>query len=507
MSDAALERPAAEVADAVDAGAQWHERRLAAKTDLPLIVDLDGCLIRTDLLFETAFVYLSTNPLRLFRLLGWAFSGRAQLKRKLAETAGLDLQLIPANEQVEAYAREAKENGREVYLATGSDELLARKIGMRFDFLDGVIASDGSRNLKGRRKAEELRRRFPDGFDYVGDCNDDLHVWRHARKAILVEPDSALSRSANALGKPVTTLHRSTSALGAFLRAARLHQWAKNTLVFVPALLAGQIARPEIIAACAVAFFALGIIAFGTYLINDLLDLSHDRRHPSKRYRPLASGQLGMGTAVLAAPALIATGLAIGAAMGASVFAALLAYLVLTLAYSMRIKKVPILDSVTLGGLFTLRLVLGIAVAGVMTSPWLLVFSMLLFTSLCLAKRCAEIQCMENAGVVSIAGRGYVVKDAPFVLALGLATATASILIMVLYLIFDAFSRDFYGNPNWLWGLPIVLFVWITHIWLVGHRGKLNDDPVAYAIKDRKSLVMGAMATGAFAFAWLGVPL
>lgn len=480
--------------------------KLADRHEPPLIVDLDGCLIRSDLLFETAFAYIGTNPLRAFRLLIWVLRGRAHLKRRLAATAGLDLQLIPINERVDAYARRAKKTGREVYLATGSDEILARKIGTRFDFLDGVIASDGSSNLKGRRKAAELLRRFPDGFDYVGDSSADLHVWQHANKAIVVEPGAALLRSVGALRKPTETIERTSSRWLAALKAARLHQWAKNTLVFVPALLSGQITHPPVFIGCSLAFVALGLLACGTYLVNDLLDLSHDRRHPSKRHRPLASGHLSIQAAIIAVPVLIGAGLAIGAAVGASAFVVLLAYLVLTLAYSISIKKVPILDTVTLASLFTLRLVLGIAVAGVM-APWLLVFSMFLFTSLCLAKRCTEIQCMEGTGATAVAGRGYLVSDAPFVLALGLATATGSILIMVLYLIFDAFNREFYGNAHWLWGLPVVLFLWVTHIWLVGHRGKLNDDPVAYAVKDRASLLMGAVAASVFAFAWAGMPL
>ncbi len=474
---------------------------------IPLIVDLDGCLIRSDLLYETAFAYLSANPLRLFPLLQWLWRGRAYLKRRLAEAAGLDLQLIPVNEAVADYARAAKADGRAVYLATGSDELLARKIGTRFDFLDGVIASDGTCNLKGRRKGAELQRRFPQGFDYVGDCHDDLHIWKQARKVVVVEPDSALRQSVDALGKPTETLERDTPQWSALLKAARLHQWAKNTLVFVPALLSGQIVRPEILGACLVTFVALGLVACGTYLLNDLLDLSHDRRHPTKRNRPLASGHLPMLTAVTVIPLLIGTGLALGAAVGVAVFASLLAYLALTLAYSLRIKKVPIFDTITLAGLFTLRLMLGIAAAAVFISPWLLVFSMFLFTSLCLAKRCAEIQSIQNTGASALSGRGYLVSDAPFVLALGLATGTGSILIMVLYLIFDAFNRSFYADPHWLWTIPVVLFLWVTHIWLVGHRGKLDDDPVAYAIKDRQSIILGSIAAGGFALAWAGVPL
>jgi len=472
----------------------------------PLLVDLDRSLIRTDLLLETTVVYLSANPLRLFRLLGWLIGGRAHLKRRLAQAAGLDLLLIPVNEHVEDYARQAKRAGQDVYLATASDELLAGKIAARFDFLDGVIASDGSNNLKGRRKAAEVVRRFPDGFDYVGDSSDDLHVWRHARSAVVVAPSSALLRSVKALGKPTKVVDKS-SVKSALLKAARLHQWAKNALVFIPAILSAQIANPDTAITCVFAFLSLGLVASGTYLINDLWDLSNDRRHAKKRQRPLASGKLPITTALVAAPVMIAAGLAIAAAIGAGALAALLAYLALTLAYSMHLKRVPVLDTVVLASLFTLRLVLGIAAAGVVASPWLLVFSMFLFTSLSLAKRNTEIQRVSTAGGVAVAGRGYLVADAPYVLALGMATATGSIMIMVLYLIFDAFSRDFYGNPHWLWVFPVVLFLWTARIWLVGHRGELNDDPVAFALKDRQSLAMGAVVVIAFLMAWVGVPL
>ena len=499
MSDVALHRRGG------SAKALVHVK-LEAKQDVPLIVDLDGCLIRSDLLFETALAYLSVNPLRLFQFFAWLYRGRAYLKRRLAEAAGLDMLLIPVNEKVAAYARRAKSIGREVYLATGSDELLALKIGTRFDFLDGVVASDGTHNLKGWRKRVELQRRFPQGFDYIGDCNDDLEVWRHARRCIVVEPRLRLRRAVSSLCKPTEIVESTTTQWRALLKAARLHQWAKNTLVFVPALLSGQIGNPEVLLACALAFLALGLVACGSYLANDLLDLSHDRRHPSKRHRPLASGRLSMQTAIVAIIVLIGTGLAIGASISLYACAALLAYLAITFAYSLRIKKVPIVDTVTLAGLFTLRLVLGITVAGEV-APWLLVFSMFLFTSLCLAKRCAEIQSMANAGALALSGRGYVVSDAPFVLSLGLATGTGSILILVLYLIFDAFNRGFYGNPHWLWAIPVVLFFWVSHIWLIGHRGELDHDPVAYAVKDRKSLVLGTIAAGAFVFAWAGVPL
>jgi 4-hydroxybenzoate polyprenyltransferase/phosphoserine phosphatase len=481
--------------------------KLPALSEVPLVVDLDKCLLRTDLLLESALAYLSANPFRVLRLIGWLWHGRARLKRKLAENTDFDIGAMPINGSVERLIRQAKSSGRQVYLATGADAHLARKVAAHLNLFDGVIASDGLRNFKGSNKAAALTQLLPHGFDYVGDSFDDLHIWRHAARVIAVDPSAALKRSVTELGKPVTFLETSASQATALLKAARLHQWTKNTLVFVPALLAGKIAHLDVLASCSAAFLALGLIAFGTYLINDLWDLPHDRHHPTKCNRPLASGSLSIGTAMVTAPLLILLGLGLGAAAANPATAmALLAYLALTLAYSMGVKAQPVLDTVTLGALFTMRFVVGITAAGVAASPWLLVFSMFLFTSLCLAKRCAEIHSMQKAGETSVAGRGYVVADAPFVLCMGLATATASVLIMVLYLTFDAFNQGFYADPRWLWGLPLSLFLWITHIWLVGHRGELDEDPVAFALRDRRSLTLGGIAAGSFMLAWAGSP-
>lgn len=472
----------------------------------PLLVDLDRSLIRTDLLLESALAYLGSNPLGIFRLLGWALRGRAYLKRRLAEAADLDVALIPVHDEVAALAARAKREGREVYLVTASDELLATRISARFPFLDGVISSDGNRNLKGPRKAEVVRERFPSGFDYVGDSRADLHIWRHAREIVAVEPSASVLRSVNGLQKPTSVITRK-ARLPALLRAARLHQWAKNSLVFIPAILSGQISHLETAIACALAFLALGLLATGTYLVNDLLDLTHDRRHWSKRNRPIASGELPIGMAAAAAAISIGSGLAIGLAIGTSVAVVLGIYLALTLTYSMHVKRVPVLDVVSLACLFTLRLALGIAAAQVIASPWLLVFSMFLFTSLSTAKRFTEIQRTAEKGESVVSGRGYLAADGPLVLGLGLATGTASVLIMVLYLIFDAFAKDFYGNPHWLWFFPVILFLWIARVWLVGQRGELHDDPVAFALKDRQSLILGTVMAVAFVLAWAGAPL
>jgi 4-hydroxybenzoate polyprenyltransferase/phosphoserine phosphatase len=477
-----------------------------APQNIPLLIDLDRTLIRTDLLLETALAYVAASPHRVFYLLAWVCQGRAHLKRKLAESTDLDLDLIPVNEKVVDLATEAKRQGRAVYLVTASDALLANKIAARFPFFDGVISSDGVNNLKGARKAEVVGQRFPDGYDYVGDSAADLHVWRKARAVVVVEPAQATLRSVQALHKP-TVVIEGKSRLRALIKASRLHQWAKNTLIFVPAILSGQIAVPSTFLSCALAFLALGLVALGTYLVNDLLDLAHDRKHWSKRSRPIASGDLSMGTATATAVIAIVSGLLISAGVNMGVFAGLAVYLVLTLAYSLHIKRLPILDVVVLATLFTLRLSIGIAAAKVFASPWLLVFSMFLFTSLSVAKRYTEIQRTAAKGDDLVSGRGYRVVDAPLVLGLGIATATASILILVLYLIFDAFNHQFYTDPNWLWFFPLVLFIWVSRVWLISQRGELNDDPVAFALKDRPSLALGGIMAAAFILAWLGAPL
>ncbi|WP_083567172.1 UbiA family prenyltransferase [Hyphomicrobium sp. CS1GBMeth3] len=490
----------------IEAVAQQAEARAGESAPVPLLVDLDHTLVRTDLLIEMALAYVAANPLRIAHLIAWTWEGRAQLKRKLAEAIELDPELVPINDKVVALAAEAKRQGRPVYLVTASDELLAKKFVARFPFFDGVLSSDGVQNLKGRHKAAAVGERFPDGYDYIGDSAADLHVWRNAREVIAVAPKPATRRRLEAFGKP-TTIIEGGSTVRALIKASRLHQWAKNTLIFVPAVLSGTISDPGTVLNCALAFLALGLVAVGTYLINDILDITHDRRHWSKRFRPIAAGDLSIGTALVASAITIAAGLAIGAALAPGVLTGLAAYLVLTLAYSIHIKRLPILDVVVLAALFTLRLAIGIAATQVYASPWLLVFSMALFTSLSTAKRYTEIQRTEAKGEAAVSGRGYFVVDAPLVLGLGIATGTASVLIMVLYLIFDAFSHQFYGNPHWLWLFPTILFLWIGRVWLIGQRGQLHDDPVAFALKDRASLVLGGVMAIAFVLAWTGAPL
>ncbi|MFC6051034.1 prenyltransferase, partial [Methylobacterium hispanicum] len=185
--------------------------------------------------------------------------------------------------------------------------------------------------------------------------------------------------------------------------------------------------------------------------------------------------------------------------------AALAAYTALTVAYSLALKRVPILDVVVLASLFTTRLVLGTLAAAVAPSPWLLVFSMFLFGSLCFAKRYVEVERWKERGAGTTTSRGYETRDTPILLVLGAGTGVASIVTLVLYVMFDAFRLDLYASAGWLWAFPLILFLWLARIWLVAGRGRLDDDPVAFALNDGPSLMLGAALVGAFVLAWSGV--
>ena len=472
----------------------------------PLLIELDHSLIRTDLFMETALAYVVANPWRLFFLPVRALGGRAEFEKKLAEDSEPDLELIPLNEKVVELALDAKRQGRQVFLVTARDQFLAQKIATHFRFIDGFISSESIANPRNDGNATLVRERLIRGYDYVCNNAANLPALRNAGAIIAVAPSKPTLRTIRALDKP-TTVIEGKSRLHALFDAARLHQWAKNTLIFVPAVLSGQIIDPATLVRCAIAFLALGLIALGSYLVNDLIDINNDRRHWTKRFRPIAAGDLPIGMAILAAAGSILAGIAIGASGGSGVLATLVAYLVLTLVYSICLKNLPILDVTVLAVLFTLRLAIGIAAAEVFASPWLLVFSMAIFSSLSIAKRYTEIQRTAAKGDTDVPGRGYITADAPLVLGLGLATGTASVLILVIFLIFDAFERDIYGNSNWLWLSPVIVFLWIGRIWLICQRGELNDDPVVFALKDLQSVILGTLLVVTFGLAWLGAPL
>ena len=492
----------AEIAAAIPIGPLPTENR-----PVPLVVDLDGTLLRTDLLLEGVVALLRRNLLMIFAMLLWLPRGKAAFKREVARRTGLDIATLPANEALVAHIEAQKATGREIVLATAADELMAMRVLQRFPVFDRVVASDGVRNLKGAAKATQLEALFPGGFDYAGNAAVDLPVWARARSVIVVEAPGAVARAARALGKPVQEFPPA-SRLRALVKGLRLHQWAKNALVFLPLVLGGRAGEAQAWLSALAAFVALGLVASASYLLNDLLDLAHDRAHWSKRERPLASGRLPLATGMMALIVGMTAGLVAAAAAGPAVLAGVLAYLALTLTYSAWLKRVPMLDAMTLGSLFTLRIAVGVAAVAVAWSPWLLTFSMFLFTSLSFAKRHTELRgALKRGRSGKLSGRGYQPADEPVVLAFGIAAGLASVVIFILYLANEAFRAAVLAAPLALWTFPLILVLFMGRIWLLAGRDALHDDPVAFAVKDRPSLALAAVAGLSFAVAAFGLPL
>lgn len=470
---------------------------LAGADATPLVVDLDGTLLRSDLLVESALAYVRARPLGLLAPLAWLAAGKARLKRRLAQATALDVTTLPYDPRVLALIAGARAAGRRTVLATASDRLLAERVAAHLGVFDEVLASDGELNLSAGRKRDSLLRRYGQGgFDYAGNSGDDLPVWAAARHAYVVGAGAGVRRRAAAHGNVAAVLPAPSppQRLRAALRAMRMHQWSKNVLVFLPLLAAHVAHQPGRALAAVLAFICFSLCASSVYLLNDLLDLADDRHHPAKRLRPFASGALAPLAGLALAPLLL------GAAFGLALWllpwrfsAVLLAYYALTLGYSLHLKRVMALDAITLAGLYTLRLIAGAAAFVVPLTFWMLAFSMFIFLSLALVKRYAELREPRDRGDTTQArGRGYFPGDLEMLAALGAASGYLAVLVLALYTQ-DKATVALYRQPQLIWLACPLLLLWITRAWMLTHRGLMHDDPVVFALKDRTSLVVGAL--------------
>lgn len=459
----------------------------------PLIVDLDGTLVRTDTLVESAVCVATRAPMRFATLLPRVFKGRAALKHALADAARLDCATLPYDTEILAFIEKRKASGGQVWLVTAADARIAHGVADHLKLFDGVIASDGAHNLKGPNKAAALAARFPHGFDYIGDARADLPVWEKADHAYVAGGSAAVARALKEQGiTPARTFAPAPMRGRDWAKALRLHQWSKNIMLFVPLLLGQAFHDPAVVARVFCGFIAFGLVASATYLFNDMNDLAADRTHPAKRYRALASGRLSLlkGTAIGAV--MLIAGMAGAVFLSPGFALVLLCYLAVTLAYSLWLKAQPLLDVMVIGGLFTLRVQAGVELAEQPQSLWLTSFAMILFGSLALAKRHAEL-IRAAADGRTVAGRGYLASDTPLTVSLGIATAAMSVLVMLFYMQFDVAGKGLYDHPQRLFFVPLVLGSWLIRIWVKAHRGALHDDPVVFALKDRASWLHGAM--------------
>ena len=472
----------------------------------PLVVDLDGTLIHTDMLHESALKVLRDQPLDVLRFPFWLSQGKAALKRELASRTSFDPETLPYNQELLEWLTQQRAAGRSLILCTASDQRIAARIAEHLRIFDEVIASDGIANIAGARKAQALVDRLGErGFDYAGNSSTDLAVWKHARRAVVVNGAPSLTEQARAECEVEQTFPRPSAGISAWRRALRLQQWLKNLLLFVSLLASHDIGNVDAWLSLVVAFVAFSVCASSVYIANDLLDLESDRIHPRKRFRPFASGAIAAWKGAVFAPVLLAVGLGTGALLPGHFLAWLTVYFILTCAYSWVLKRLVLVDCLTLAVLYTLRIVAGAAAAGHNLSFWLLAFSVFLFLSLAFVKRYAELEVQMLNGKGGAHGRGYRTADAPLIQTMGIVSGYAAVLVLALYLNSDAVIQ-LYTRPEMVWGaVPIMLF-WVSWIWMQAHRGKMHDDPLVFAIKDRASLVCGALFAAVLYAGSVGLP-
>ncbi len=461
----------------------------AAAPACPLYVDMDGTLLATDTLHESIWALLRHRPWLWWRLLLWLWLGKAGFKRRVADQVRLQAAELPVHAAFVDWLRQQRAAGRRLVLATAADARLAHAVADHFGCFDAVLATgEGpvAGNLSRARKRAAIEQHAGgQAYAYAGNSADDLPVWAGAAEAIAVHAPAPVWHQLQRQHPQALRFQGHDTTWRDVLKAIRISQWAKNALLFVPLLAAHQ-TDLHAWGQALWAFLAFGLCASATYLVNDLLDLPNDRRHPHKRHRPLAAGRLSLrlGTGLLLALLPLAFAIALGL-VGPGFAAMLGLYTVVTLAYSLRLKRVALLDVLLLSGLYTLRLVAGAAANGVELSNWLLAISMFLFLALALVKRCAELEeVLLDAAVDRARGRGYHQDDLPTLRAMGVASSFMTVMVLALY-IDSQNGRQLYAQPDWLWGVIPLLLWWMMRIWFkTGRRELRGEDPLQFALHD-----------------------
>lgn len=460
---------------------------------LPLYVDMDGSLIRSDLLIESALKLLKGSLGNIFMLLGWLMQGKAHLKARIAARVELEAGTLPFNPDVLDLLRAARAAGRKVVLATASHARYANAVAAHLGLFDAVLASTETQNLSGAAKLAAIQQHAKGPFAYVGNEAVDLLIWRQAAGAVVVTASQSLLAQARLAAPAVQWVPVPAAGIVGWARALRLHQWAKNLLLFMPALPLTAVLQPSTWLALCSAFVCFGLCASSVYLLNDLLDLESDRAHTRKRNRPIPAGKIPILHACALFPVLLLVAFALALATLPWQFVAVLAlYWMSTMAYSFDLKRRVLVDIMTLASLYTIRILAGSAVILVAPSFWILVFSMFLFLSLAAAKRYVELLETQRHDHGKVIGRGYYVTDMPFVLALGLASGLISVLIFALY-VNDPAARLHMQQPYALWLVCPLLLYWISRVWLKASRNELHDDPVVFAVTDRISQIVALL--------------
>lgn len=471
---------------------QSMEAPAAADSMIPLCVDLDGTLVKSDTLHDSLLVLLRTRPAKFLSLPGKVLKGKAAFKSAVTDSVALDVPHLPYNRKLLQYLRAEHARGRAIYLATGADVRLAQRVAEYLGIFKGVLGSDGSVNLTGHNKLELLRKTFgAEGFDYIGNDAPDLPLLAASQEPMVANTTSRLRRRMRTRGLRATrAFEERTNPFKSLLKAIRVHQWAKNALVFLPLLLSHVLTTRRLLDAV-LAFACFSLTASATYIVNDLLDIEADRRHARKQARPFAAGDLtaaqGLGVVALFL-LLVGAGIAV---LPLAFYGWLLVYIVTTFSYTAYLKSVALVDVLILSGLYTLRLLAGAAATHCTISHWLAGFSIFLFLSLAIVKRFAELENLRARGAHPNNGRGYLIADLEQLRSFGTSSAAAAVVVFAIYISNNEVT-SLYRHSGVLWLVVPFMILWLYRVWLLASRGELHHDPVVFAITDRMSLAIGA---------------
>jgi len=462
-----------------------------------LCVDLDGTLVATDTLDECLLCIARRSPRKLLMVPVWLLGGKARFKERVAEAAAADLCSLPYRPSVCEYIKGQTGKVEEVVLATAANWRIAKHVAGDCEFIQNVLASDEDTNLSGERKLAAIRE-YAAGrpFDYIGDHVKDLSIWRAARNAIVVGNTGRLAAKVAGAENVIQISSGAGSTTRDWLRQLRVHQWSKNVLLVLPLVLAHKLSSAPALVACLFGFIAFCCAASAVYMVNDLIDLPHDRSHPTKSKRPLARGAITIRQALAATMVLVGVAIVLSLAFLPFMFLAMLVgYWAMSFGYSLWLKRLAIVDILMLAGFYVYRILIGAVAIDVVVSVWLLAFSMFFFLSLGVIKRYADLLEAAGTGETERAGRSYSTADLEFLRTLGLACGCVATLVLALYLNSSEVVQ-LYRRPTCLWLVCPLALYWILRAWLIASHGEMHDDPVIFALRDRASYVVAALTAG-----------
>ena len=464
------------------------------KEEKCLFVDLDGTLIKSDLLFECLVPIIKNYFYAIFLAPFWLLKGKAYLKDKFSDLVSINPEILPYNNNVLEYIRKEKENGSKIILATASNIKLAKSISDYLGIFDDVIASSKEENLKGKNKLNKIKLYIENNntnkeFSYIGDSEADVKIFNETNIPIVVGNKNVFNKIKSKNDKTTFVDGENDFSLKKFFKMIRTYQWVKNFLIFLPLILAHKFLDVNLLLKALVAFFSFSFLASSVYIINDIMDVESDRIHPSKKNRPIASGAVKISSALKVVFILMPLSFIISIFLGKEFLFVLLTYFITTSCYSFYLKKIMLVDILILSLLYTVRIFAGGVSLNIYLSPWLFMFSMFFFFSLACAKRYSELYAVRNNLQDEIKGRGYQAQDLEQIQIFGSSSGYIAILIFALY-IQSEISMKLYKTPSFFWALCPIMLYWISRVWLLSHRGQMTQDPIIFALKDKVSYVV-----------------